>query len=287
MVLEGLQIEGRNHMIKIFSKIEVPAIGFGTWELTGHSCRKAILHALDIGYRHVDTARAYGNEKDVGAALEEAGISRDDVFLTTKIEPQNLAADKVLKCMDESLENLKTDYVDLLLIHWPSPEQVPLQETLEAMKLLKADGKTRSIGVSNFTPSLLKQALETANILCNQVEYHPFLSQRKLLRFARRHDLMLTAYSPLAKGEIMNNPTLIRIGNAHGKNPAQVTLRWLIQQDNVVVIPKAADPEHRAANFNIFDFELTDDEMSSISNLDRGQRLIDPEFAPQWERHGE
>lgn len=271
-------------MIKTFGRIKVPAIGLGTWQLQGAACKKAILNALDIGYRHIDTAQAYGNEEDVGQALEEAEISRDDFFITTKIQPQNLTADKVLKSFNESLDKLHTDFTDLVLIHWPSPDDVPLEETLEAMRLLKADGKTRCIGVSNFTPSLLEETLEIANILCNQVEYHPFLGQQKLLHMAIENDLMLTAYSPLAKGEVMQNGTLKEIANKYNKTPAQVTLRWLIQQENVVAIPKAADPEHQKSNIDIFDFELTDSEMSSISGLKKGKRLIDPDFAPQWDQ---
>lgn len=271
-------------MIKTFGRIEVPALGFGTWRLRNEACRKAIIHALEIGYRHIDTAQAYDNEQDIGLALEEAGISRDEVFLTTKISPDNLSGEQVLKSFEESLEKLKTDYTDLILIHWPSTNGIPLEETLEAMKLLKADGKTRSVGVSNFTPKLLKETLAVANITCNQVEYHPFLGQRKLLKLSHKHDLMLTAYCPLAKGGIANDPTLQKIGRKYNKTPAQVTLRWLIQQENVVAIPKAADPEHRASNFNIFDFNLTEDEMDMIFALEKGKRLIDPAFAPKWDK---
>ncbi|ELR73063.1 oxidoreductase aldo/keto reductase family [Fulvivirga imtechensis AK7] len=270
-------------MIKTFDRIEVPALGFGTWQLRNKACRNAIIHALELGYRHIDTAQAYDNEQDVGMALEEAGISRDEVFLTTKIQPDRLSGDQVLKSFEKSLEKLKTDYTDLLLIHWPSTDGIPLEETLEAMKLLKADGKTRSIGVSNFSPKLIEEALSIANILCNQVEYHPFLRQQKLLELSNKHDLMLTAYSPLAKGKIADNPTLQKIAQKYNKTPAQITLRWLVQQENVVTIPKAANPEHRASNFNIFDFNLTEDEMNMIFALENGKRLIDPDFAPNWD----
>lgn len=267
---------------KTFSGIEVPALGLGTWRLEGAECKKAVLHALDLGYRHIDTAAAYGNEKEVGKAIRESQISRDEIFLTTKLPWEQLSCKEVLHGFEQSLERLDLPYTDLLLIHWPSTQNIPLEETLEAMKVLKADGKARAIGVSNFPPALLKKALDISNIMCDQVEYHPFLSQQKLLEIAKEHDLMLTAYSPLARGEVMNDPTIDAIADKHGKSPVQVTLRWLIQQPQVVAIPKAAAPEHRATNFNIFDFELTNEEMSSIFALDKGKRLINPEFAPEW-----
>lgn len=259
-------------IIKTFDGIDVPSLGFGTWQLTGETCKKAIHHALDIGYRHLDTAQLYDNEQAVGQALFETGISRDEVFLTTKLRQDRLSCEEVLRSFGESLSKLKTDYCDLLLIHWPS-ENVLMEETLEAMKMLKADGKIRAIGVSNFTPRLLNKALRTANLMCHQVEYNPFHNQQELLSLAKENDLMLSAYSPLAKGEVMHASLIRKIAAKYNKTPAQISLRWLIQQDNVVAIPKAADPVHRENNFKIFDFELTEDDMNALSTLNRKEGI--------------
>lgn len=249
----------------------VPALGFGTWRLSGEACREAVEDALSIGYRHIDTAQMYGNEAEVGAAIQAAGVDRREVFLTTKIWPDNLAAEDVRRTSEESLRRLKTDYVDLLLIHWPN-ERVPLEETLDAMMELQREGKTHHIGVSNFSPDLFRQAVAHAPIFCNQVEYNPFVPQQALLELARLEDALLTAYRPLARGEVLSEPTLREIGARHGKNPAQVALRWLLQQENVAAIPKAARPEHRRSNFDIFDFELSEDEMRRISSIGQRER---------------
>lgn len=260
-------------MIKTFDRLDIPALGFGTWQLKGKRCKEAIHHALEIGYRHFDTAQLYDNEQEVGQALIASGISRDEIFITTKIRQDRLTCEEVLRSFEESLEKLGTDYCDLLLIHWPS-EDIPLEETLEAMKVLKADGKISAIGVSNFNTALLQEALETANIMCNQVEYNPYIDQDGLLQLATSQRLMLTAYSPLAKGKVMEDATIQQIGKRYGKNPVQVALRWLIQQQNVVAIPKAADPGHRESNFQIFDFELTPDEMNKIFHLARDRQVV-------------
>ena len=261
---------------------DVPALGLGTWLLTGDACRKAVEHALDLGYRHIDTAQAYENEDQVGQGLQNAGIDRDDLFLTTKIWLENLSPGDVRESVEASLRRLRTDYVDLLLIHWPN-DKVPLEQTLDAMVVLQDEGKTRHLGVSNFTPSLLQRALNHAKLFCNQVEYHPFFGQDPLLAMAREHDLLLTAYSPLARGRVTDDETLQAIGEAHNKTPAQVALRWLLQQDHVAAIPKASSAKHREDNFDLFDFELSDNEMDRITALDQGKRIVDPEFAPAWE----
>ncbi len=262
----------------------VPALGFGTWQLQGEECTKAVADALSIGYRHVDTAEAYENEEAVGRALARSDLDRGDYFLTTKVWWKELSHDECLEAAEASLRKLDVDYVDLLLVHWPD-ESIPLDEPLGAMKELRGQGKIRHMGVSNFTPALLSQALEIApEILCNQVEYHPFLSQEPLLDMCRANEVMLTAYSPLARAEVMDDETLREIGEAHGKSPAQVTLRWLLQQENVAAIPRARSAEHREDNFRIWDFELDEEEMERIHGLDRGMRLIDPDFAPDWKR---
>ncbi|MDQ3932894.1 MAG: aldo/keto reductase [Actinomycetota bacterium] len=262
----------------------VPALGFGTWQLSGQAAIEAVQHALELGYRHIDTAQMYRNEAQVGQALADSGLDRSEIFLTTKLLPRNLEPDRVHRSTRESLERLKTDYVDLLLIHWPAFAD-SMQSTLEAMVTLRNAGTARHIGVSNFTPALLREALDYAPIFCNQVEYHPYLAQPELCQVAAERDLLLTAYSPLAKGRVVDDETLGEIGRRHDKTPTQVALRWLIQQDHVAAIPRSADREHRAANFDIFDFELSDQEMSRIDALDRDGRLIDPaDLAPDWER---
>lgn len=261
----------------------VPSLGLGTWQLRGATCREAVEHALDLGYRHLDTAQMYQNEAAVGEGLANAPVDRADVFVTTKVWRDSLAPTEVRRAAEASLRHLRTEYVDLLLIHWPNP-RVPLEQTLEAMLALQEEGKTRHVGVSNFPPSLVQQALDHTSIFCNQVEYHPYLSQLKLLRLAQQHDVMLTAYSPIAKAKVLDDPVLQEIAEMHGKTPIQVTLRWLIQQKPVTAIPRSANADHRAANFAIFDFVLSDDEMRRIADLDRGQRLVDPAAGPAWER---
>lgn len=260
----------------------MPALGLGTWDLRGKECRQAVRHALEIGYEHIDTARMYANETAVGEGLAASGVARDRVFVTTKVGPEALAPKRLAAEAEASLRELGTDHVDLLLIHWPNPE-VPLEETLDAMERLRKAGKTRWIGVSNFPPSLFERAVQAAPVFCNQIEYHPFLSQEKLLRAARQHDVLLTAYCPLARGRVLDEPVLQEIGREHGKSAAQVTLRWLVQQ-GISAIPKAAKREHLESNLAIFDFELASEEMQRISGLAREERLIDPGFAPEWER---
>ncbi len=259
----------------------IPRLGFGTWQLSGDSCYEAVRHALDLGHRHIDTAQMYGNEEEVGRALRDSDVDRDEVFLTTKIPPRNLAAEAVRSSHADSLRRLGVDHVDLLLIHWPS-DDVPLAETLDAMRDLRDQGRTRHLGVSNFTPELVEEAREHAPIVTNQVEYHPFLDQSHLVRHCRDLDLVLTAYSPLAKGRVADDPTLTAIGERHGKSAAQVAIRWLLQQDGVATIPRSSSAEHRRANHDVSDFELSGDEMARIDGLARGERIIDPPFSPDW-----
>lgn len=264
---------------------KVPALGLGTWQITGKECEKAVKNALDIGYRHIDTAQAYDNEERVGNAIRDSDVDRDDIWLTTKIWRSNFRHDDVLTSFEESLEKLKTNYVDLLLVHWPH-EQVPFRETLDAMAELVDEGKVRNIGISNFTSDQIDEAWEVSekDIFTDQVEYHPFLSQDAVLEQCRNYEMMLTAYSPLARGKVMGDSTLKRIAENHGKTEAQVALRWLIQQENVAAIPKAASREHQEQNFNIFDFRLSSAEMHEISDLARNDRQVDPSFAPDWDQ---
>jgi 2,5-diketo-D-gluconate reductase B len=263
----------------------VPALGLGTWQLGGRVCFDAVRHALDLGYRHIDTAQMYGNETEVGWAVRESGLARDQIFLTTKLAPGNYAAAAVKRSTEESLRRLATDHVDLLLIHWPTGE-APLCETLSALAALRNAGKTRFIGVSNFNVALLDDAISThgADLLCNQIEYHPYLSQRAVSAAVRRHGMMLTAYSPLARGRVQRDPVLTKIGALYGKSATQVALRWLLDQDGVVAIPKASSRAHLAANIAVFDFALSAADRAAIDALRDGYRVVDPAgWAPDWD----
>lgn len=263
----------------------VPALGFGTWALAGNVAYRATRMALDLGYRHIDTAQIYGNETEIGPAIRDSGIARSEIFLTTKIAPSNLGAPDVRRSHDESLKRLGLDQVDLLLIHWPNA-RLPLGATLEALSRLRDAGKTRAIGVSNFTAALLREAVERhgADLLCNQVEYHPFLSQRALRATMNHYGLMLTAYAPVARGRVFTDPTLAAIGRKYGKSGGQVALRWLLDQPHVGAIPKAARREHAAANIDIFDFALSPADRAAIDALAAGDRLVEwSGYTPRWD----
>jgi 2,5-diketo-D-gluconate reductase B len=260
----------------------VPALGFGTWLITGRDAAEGVRDALAIGYRQIDTARAYENEREVGRGIADSGVPRDDIFLTTKVPHDEATAGEVERAAEQSLERLGVDGLDLLLLHWPSPD-VPLEETLTAMNAVREDGRTRQIGVSNFPAGQLRQALELAPIFCNQVEYHPFLDQSRLLDLARERDVLITAYSPLAHGRVPEDATLTRIGDNHGKTAGQVALRWLLDQSGVSAIPKASSHDRRAENFDVFDFALTDDDRAEIERLPKDVRTANPPWAPDWE----
>ncbi len=264
--------------------IYVPEIGIGTYQLHGDQCKKAVRMALNIGYRHIDTAQMYKNERQIGEAIHVSNIGREKLFLTTKIWHTNLAADDVLQSTEQSLRNLDTEYVDLLLIHWPN-ENYSLEKTIEAMLVLRDQGKAMNIGVSNFPLPMLKKANEElrAPLFCEQVEFHPFLDQLDILDYAIENDIMLTAYAPLAQGKAANDKTLMQIGKSYNKSAAQIALRWLIEQENVVAIPKGSSRNHLEENFNIFDFELSDEDFQRIDDLDKSSRVVNPSFAPEWE----
>ena len=247
---------------------KVPSIGLGTWRLSGNDCADAVEGALSLGYRHIDTAQMYGNEEEVGRGISGSGVDREDIFLVTKLRTGNFTREKALGSGRESVKKLGTDYVDLLLMHWPNPS-VPLEETLGAMRGLQEEGSVKHIGVSNFPASMVEEATQYAEIFCNQVEYHPRNLQEDLAEQAKELDYLLTAYSPVAKGRIMNDATLAEIGKSYDKTPAQIALRWLVQQEKVCAIPKAQSREHQESNLDVFDFELSEEEMERISNLDR------------------
>jgi 2,5-diketo-D-gluconate reductase B len=263
--------------------LTVPRLGFGTFQLGGEDAYRSVRTALEVGYRHLDTAQGYDNEAEVGRAIADSGVARDDVFVTTKIKPSLAAPDDVRSSTRQSLADLGTDHVDLLLLHWPAEHVAPLEDTLAAMDELRTEGLARSIGVSNFPSAMLRRAYELAPIVTDQVEHHPFLAVDPIEHVLREHGGFLTAYSPLARGEVLDDPTLREIGQAHGVTPAQVTLRWMLQRPGVVTIPKSGTDGRIRANFDVFGFELGDDELEAITALDRGHRLIDPDGAPDWD----
>ena len=262
--------------------VTVPALGFGTWLITGAAAEEGVRDALEIGYRQIDTARAYENEREVGRGIAGSGVPREEIWLTTKVPREDAEPDRVRASAEASLRDLGTEYVDLLLLHWPN-EDVPVERTLEAMSALQQEGKVRHLGLSNFPAGMLREALDLAPVLCDQVEYHPLLDQSRLLELAAERDVIITAYSPLAHGEVLAEPTLQRIGEAHGKSPGQVALRWLLDQPRVSPIPKASSHERRVENFDVLDFALTDDDHEAIAALRKDVRTADPSWGPDWD----
>lgn len=269
--------------LRLDDGLTVPRLGFGTFQLAGDAAYQGVRVALETGYRHVDTAQGYDNEVEVGRAIADSEVDRDDLFVTTKLKPSNAASAAVASSTRQSLRDLGTDHVDLLLLHWPAEHVAPLEETLAAMVEVMEAGMTRAIGVSNFPSAMLRRAYDLAPIVTDQVEHHPFLAVEPIERVLQERGGFLTAYSPLARGEVVDDPTLREIAEAHGVSAAQVTLRWMLQKPATVAIPKSANPDRIRANFDVFGFELDDEEMSRIAGLDRGHRLIDPDGAPQWD----
>lgn len=260
----------------------LPALGFGTWQLRGAVCRSQVREALGVGYRHIDTARAYENEEDVGRGILDTNVPRSEIFLTSKIWYDDLEPRDLLREAELSLQSLQTDYLDLLLIHWPN-SAVPLEASLGALAELREAGKIRHLGVSNFPPSMFQRACDLAPVFTNQVEYHPMLGQDRVLAVAREWGAVITAYSPLGQGAVLKDETLTAIGKGHGKNAGQVALRWLLQQEGVAAVPRTQNPKHLRSNFEVFDFELSEDEMKAIDSLPKNGRRVDPAFAPDWE----
>ncbi len=269
-----------------FKNSKIPALGYGTWQLRDKEGEDSIVTALGVGYRHIDTAQIYENEEAVGAGIKKSGVGRSDIFLTTKVWMDKVRDGDLQASVEGSLKKLKTDYVDLLLIHWPVKE-VPFDEQLRALQDVQKEGKTKLIGVSNFNVAQMKMVTDEigAVIATNQVEYHPALSQKPVLDFCRAQGMFLTAYSPLARGAVDKEPVIQAIAKRHNKTSGQVTLRWLIQQGDVAAIPKAASRKHIEGNFAIFDFKLDDREMRDIHALARPDgRMIDPDWAPVWDK---
>ncbi len=265
----------------------IPVIGFGTWRLSGEGCASAVAEALRIGYRHVDGAAGYGNEDRVGEGIRASGVPRDDIFITTKVPPEDLDDRAFQLSVDRSLEQLGVDQVDLVLIHWPS-KVIPLATTIASLNKARARGATRYIGVSNFTTALLREAWAAtdAPLVTDQCEYHPYLAQDRLLAACREWGMAFTAFSPLGREVVLADPGIAEIAAKKGKTPAQVVLRWDIQQPGVVTIPRSSQPAHIRANFEVFDFALSDDEMAAISHLGRSHRhrvANQASVAPAWD----
>jgi diketogulonate reductase-like aldo/keto reductase len=267
-------------------KARIPALGCGTWELRESVCAEIVAEAIRIGYLHIDTAQGYGNEAAVGEGIRVSGVGRDSVFVTTKVMPQLASEAALQRSVEDSLARLDLERVDLLLIHWPNPA-ISLRESMRALADAKRRGLTQHIGVSNFTVAALNEAvrLSPEPLVTNQVEYHPYLDQAKVLAANRRHGLATTAYCPIARGHVVNDPVLSTIGVAHGKSAVQVTLRWLIQQGDVISIPRTSRVERLKENFGVFDFQLTGTEMDQVERLARtGNHLVNaPEWVPEWD----
>src|SRR5688572_22417864 len=263
----------------------IPAIGFGTSQLG--DCADVVAQALEIGYRHVDTAWKYGTEKGVGIGILASGVPREQIFLTTKVSHEHLRAADFTRSVEESLANLQVDYVDMLEVHWPTIDNIPLEETMAALAKAKREGKTRHIGVANFNIALVEQAMRLCPepLSTLQAEYHPYLDQSKVLAACRKWGIVFTAYCPLARGRVFGDPVLAAIARSKDRTTAQVVLRWLMQQGNIAAIPRSANPKHMAESLQVFDFELTGDEMARISALKRPDgRIANPKGrAPPWD----
>jgi 2,5-diketo-D-gluconate reductase B len=265
--------------------MRMPALGLGTWRMRGAECQAAVERALALGYRHIDTAQMYGNEDAVGAALYATNVPRSQIHITTKVWHENLGSEAMRRAIDASLAALRTDYIDLYLIHWPSPG-MDLPRVIEALVRQKQDGRARAIGVANFPVALLRQAVEEvgAPIAVDQVEYHVLLDQTKLLTYARSKGVAITAYAPLAQGRLADHAALREIAAKHGATPAQVALKWLLDQDQVSAIPKAQRRESQQANLAALDVTLDEADRAAILALPKDQRFVDPAFAPAWDR---
>ncbi|GHB29573.1 2,5-didehydrogluconate reductase DkgB [Salinicola rhizosphaerae] len=264
----------------------LPQPGLGTYRLKEQAVIDSVTSALEVGYRHLDSAQMYENEAAVGKAIRQSGIDRDELFITTKIWWDNLEPKKFAAAVDKSLENFGIDQLDLLLVHWPSPGgEVPMADYIGALDAARARGLTKHIGVSNFTIAQIDEALTLPggeNIVTNQIEVHPFLANRKLVKLCQAKGLDVTAYMPLAVGKVMDDPVLKRIAEAHDASPAQIALAWIAARD-IIVIPSSTKRENQQSNLDAMKIQLSEQEMADIDRLDRGDRQANPSFAPQWD----
>ncbi len=278
----------KTYNIRTAGQANIPVLGLGTWQSTGQDCIDVVSQGLKMGYEHIDTAQAYSNEKEVGEGIKQSGVARDKFFLTTKIFPDDLKfqPEKLIAAAKRSLENLDTDYVDLLLLHWPD-DRVPLSETIPALCELQKQGLTRHIGVSNFNIAHLTEAEKYADvpIVVNQVEFHPFIKQQTLQTFLNNHHILLEAYSPLARGDVFENDIIKKIADHHGITPAQVSLAWILSDKNRVAIPKTANPKHLQGNLDAINVQLSADELQQIGSLARadGRKIEHPDYSPKWD----
>ena len=262
----------------------IPMIGLGTMTLKGDVCVQAVKTALQLGYRHIDTAAFYGNEVENGEGLRASGIKREDVLICTKVRENNLLPENFTKSLDQSLANLQLPYVDLLLIHWNNKD-IPFKISIGALCQAKKDGKAKHVGVANFTTAMLDAAWAVTSepLVCNQIEVHPFINQDKVLAASKKHGMAVVAYVPIARGKVPGAEALERIGKAHGKSAAQVSLRYLVQL-GCCAIPRTATPAHLKENLEVFDFKLSDAEMAELKKLNAtNMRVVSPPHAPVWD----
>ncbi|MBF2720173.1 aldo/keto reductase [Psychrobacter sp. NG254] len=281
-------MSAKKYNIRTAGQASIPILGLGTWQSTGQDCVDVVKKALEMGYEHIDTAQAYGNEKEVGEGIRQSGVARDKFFLTTKIFPDDMKfePEKLVAAAKRSLEDLGTDYVDLLLLHWPD-DRVPLSETIPALCELQKQGLTRHIGVSNFNIANIIEAEKYADvpIVVNQVEFHPFIKQNTLQTFLNNHHILLEAYSPLARGDVFDNDIIKGIAEAHNVTPAQISLAWILSDKHRVAIPKTSNPDHLQGNLDAIDVKLSTDELEQIGKLARsdGRKIAHPDYSPVWD----
>lgn len=261
-------------------------IGLGTFRIQGKKMTEVVSQALEIGYRHIDTATMYGNEKDIGKGLAKSNLRNQQVWVTSKVWHTDLEYKKLIDSIKTSCDNLQRDYLDLALIHWPDPTgEIPLEESLDALMRARQDGLIKNLGVSNFNRAQLKQAVKHVgreNILSNQFELHPFLQSRAIANLCDEYDIRVTAYMPLAEGKVMQDPLLKEIAEDHATNPAAIAIAWLLQHKRTA-IPSSSNPEHLRTNFDAQHIHLSAQQMQQIDSLDRHERIVDPDFAPEWD----
>lgn len=281
-------MSAKTYNMRTAGKANIPVLGLGTWQSTGQDCVAVVKKALEMGYEHIDTAQAYDNEKEVGQGIKQSGVARDKFFLTTKIFPDDMKfqPEKLVEAAKRSLENLDTDYVDLLLLHWPD-DRVPLSETIPALCELQKQGLTKHIGVSNFNIADIIEAEKHASvpIAVNQVEFHPFIKQNTLQTFLNNHHILLEAYSPLARGDVFDNDIIKEIADHHNVTPAQISLAWILSDKHRVAIPKTSNPDHLQGNLDAIQVELSAEELDKISSLARsdGRKIEHPDYSPVWD----